>query len=160
MIERDAEISIRPPRAACTVASRSPPCAPMPGMRSGSDGATDRTRWISSGYVAPVTSPQLPFVFQASLTRRAMCRYKGSPPTSRSCISLAPGLDVLHKINTPLSDRSRKGRNASDPRYGCTVIASASRSPKIASMYPLFVFPMSARFASAITTASGACSRI
>ncbi len=42
----------RPPRArqpARTVAAASPPCAPMPGISSGSVGAISRTRAISAG---------------------------------------------------------------------------------------------------------------
>ena len=64
------------PAAVCpasTLASTSPPCAPMPGTSSGISPAIARTRASSAGYVAPTTNPSCPLLPAHCVARRATC---------------------------------------------------------------------------------------
>ena len=61
----------RQPRA--TAATASPPCAPTPGISSGSVGASSRTRAISAGQVALTTRPSWPWCGSRAPARAARC---------------------------------------------------------------------------------------
>ncbi len=84
----------------------------MPGIRSGIFGASDRTRFISAGRVAPTTSPtffRLFHFFAALIT----CSYSGFPFTFRCWKSFEPSFDVTARMNAPCSARRVNGSTAS-----------------------------------------------
>ena len=92
IIPRELAISNPNPRAsnpAATTAATSPPCAPTPGTRNGTSGATARILRISSGYVAPTTSMQFPPTFHSALTR-SRHRLPQRPPRALQILQL-PG---------------------------------------------------------------------
>ena len=114
---REALMSMGAPMpAAMTEASKSPPCAAMPGISKGKSGATLRTCSSLLGYVAPVTRPQFPFLFQVCAAF-ATARKSGSPESMRmSWNSPAPGLDVRQSTKTPVLCAAEEGIQALRPQ--------------------------------------------
>ena len=82
-LPHDGRVARQP---ACTVAP-SPPCAPTPGISSGSVGASRARARSPPGKVAPTTRPSCPFRFHGPCASRAMCSYSsGWPPPSQALV--------------------------------------------------------------------------